>query len=113
MAQWTNVHLSDDVLLFIANDDRVYFYDKPYIQGYPIIQGVIDYPSLQSASSLYSLLLEKGVTHVVLVKHHATNYYTSFDGYYNEHITNLWLTLVIEYGTLITVQDDVSLYALN
>ncbi len=113
MAQWINAHLSDDVLLFIANDDRVYFYDKPYIQGYPIIQGVIDYPSLQSAFSLYSLLLEKGVTHVVLVKHHATDDYTSFEGYYNEQITNLWLALVTEYGTLITVQDDVALYTLN
>ena len=113
MAQWTNAHLSDDVLLFIANDDRVYFYDKPYIQGYPIIQGVIDYPSLQSASALRSLLLEKGVTHVVLVKHHATNDYTSFDGYYNQEITALWLGLVTDYGTLVTVQDDVFLYSLK
>ncbi len=116
MAKWVNANLPNDVLLFIANDDRVYFYDKPYIQGYPIIQGVIDYPRIKTQSEFRTLLLEKGVTHVVLTKHHPGHddtSYATFKNYYNDHITMLWLNLVEDYGSLVTVQDDVFLYTLN
>jgi hypothetical protein len=47
------------------------------------------YPSITFASELRTALLAKGVTHVVLVRHHTTDgaTYISFENYYNTHIT--------------------------
>ncbi len=37
MTQWINTHLEDNAYIFVANDDRTYFIDKPYFRGYAII----------------------------------------------------------------------------
>ncbi len=116
MAQWVNQNLKKESLLFIANDDRTYFYDVPYIQGYPIIQGVIDYPRMKGADELYKFLKQKKVTHIVITIHqlaNGTTTFTTFENYYNNKISSIWQNLTEQHGELIIEKNNVSIYLLN
>ena len=114
LAQWVNKNLEDTSLLFIANDDRGYYFEKNYILGYPIIQGYIDYFEFDSADKLRARLKREGVTHIVLTYHHTSEgtTLTIFNNFYNSCITKIWLDLVEEHGEFIIEKNNVYLYKL-
>ncbi|MEW6617670.1 MAG: phospholipid carrier-dependent glycosyltransferase [Patescibacteria group bacterium] len=111
VAQWANKNLPQEAFIFLANDDKGYYFDREYTLGYGIFSTYIDYAHLSDGDALYQRLKEIGITHV-LFKEYETGL-IGYDKYYNEHTTQLFEELKEEHLTEIYEKNSVYLYELS
>ena len=102
-------HPQKDAFLFLANDDKGYYFDRNYITGYGVFSTYIDYAHLEDGDALYKRLKELGITHVVM-KVYDDGSLLGYAKYDEEHTTTLFNELKEKHLTLLYEKNNVSLY---
>ncbi|MBI5003357.1 glycosyltransferase family 39 protein [Candidatus Woesearchaeota archaeon] len=111
-AQWANENLPEDAIIFLANDDKGYYFEREFITGYGVFSAYVDYPQLKDGEALYQRLKELGVTHV-LFRVYEDGSMLGYEEYYNDHTTALFKELTQEYATTLYTENNCTIYVLN
>lgn len=112
VAQWTNENLPKDAIIFLANDDKGYYFEQEFITGYGVFSAYIDYPRLENEKAFYARLKELGVTHIML-RVHEDGTLIGYEEYYNEHTENLFRELVEKDATELYTENGCTIYVLK
>lgn len=112
VAQWANQNLPKDAFIFLANDDKGYYFEREYITGYGIFSTYIDYATMDDSEALYNRLKEIGITHVLL-KTYDNGGLIGYDDYYVEKTTLLFEGLKEKHLAAIYYENNITLYILK
>ncbi|MFA6889045.1 MAG: glycosyltransferase family 39 protein [Candidatus Woesearchaeota archaeon] len=112
VTQWANQNLPKNAFIFLANDDKGYYFEREYITGYGIFSTYVDYAHMDDGEALYNKLKKIGITHV-LFKEYDNGNLIGYDNYYVEKTTILFEELKEKYMTPLYEENNIALYQLT
>ena len=106
-----NVPENGKILLF--RDNRGYFLSKAYLWGDPLFQTEIEYSKIKDGGQLYDVLMEKGVTYVMMNTEFDWEGVVVHEFRYSERILGMMDDMLATYSEKIYDNGEMQVYELK